>query len=144
MEMVMRPEPRDGLAAAKARKRRLQLVIVGLIGAGALIGFFSSMSETDGGAFMEGTSAAWAIVASVILLGALSYGGWRYHLATDELDRRDNQWASAVALNFYVGGYAGWYFWWRGGLVPEPQHQTIFLATIAAMLLAYGYKKLRP
>jgi hypothetical protein len=29
-------------------------------------------------------------------------------------------------------------------LVPEPQHQTVFVATMAVMLLAYGYKKLRP
>lgn len=144
MRTVMRSEPRDGLAAAKARKRRLQLIIGGLMGAGAVLGFFSAMFEVDGGGFMEGIPAGWAIAASVILLGALGYGGWRYHLATDELDRRDNQWASAVALNVYIGGYASWYLWWRGGLVPEPQHQTIFVATMAVMLLAYGYKKLRP
>lgn len=144
MERAMPTEPRDGLAAAKARKRRLQLIIGALMGAGAVIGFFSAMLETDGGAFMEGIPAGWAIAASVILLVALGYGGWRYNLATDELDRRDNQWAGAMALNVYIGGYASWYLWWRGGLVPEPQHQTIFVATMAVMLLAYGYKKLRP
>lgn len=144
MERVMRTEPRDGLAAAKARRRRLQLIIVALMCAGAVLGFFSAMFEMDGGGFMKGIPASWAIAASVILLVALGVGGWRYNLATDELDRRDNQWASAMALNFYIGGYACWYLWWRGGLVPEPQHQTIFVATMAVMLLAYGYKKLRP
>lgn len=144
METAMQPERRDGLAAAKARKLRLQLIIGGLMGAGALLGFFSAMFEVDGGGFMEGIPAGWAIAASLILLAALGYGGWRYNIATDELDRRDNQWASVVALNFYIGGYATWYFWWRGGLVPEPQHQTVFVATMAVMLLAYGYKKLRP
>lgn len=135
---------RDGLAAAKARRRRLQAIIGGLMGAGAVLGFFSARFEMGGGGFMQGIPAGWAIVASVILLGALGFGGWRYHLATDELDRRDNQWASVAALNFYIGGYASWYLWWRGGLLPEPQHQTIFVATMAVMLLAYGYKKLRP
>lgn len=144
MRTVMQPEPRDGLAAAKARKLRLQLIIGGLAGAGAVLGFFTAMFERDGGGFMEGIPAGWAIVASLILLGALGYGGWRYYLATDELDRRDNQWAGAVALNLYIAGYATWYIWWRGGLVPEPQHTTIFVGTMAAMLLAYGYKKLRP
>jgi hypothetical protein len=144
METVMRDDLRDGLAAAKTRRRRLQLIIGGLMGAGAVLGFFSAKFEMDGGGFMQGIPAGWAIVASVILLVALGFGGWRYNLATDELDRRDNQWASAMALNFYISGYACWYLWWRGGLVPEPQHQTIFVATMAAMLLAYGYKKLRP
>jgi len=144
MRTVMRPEPRDGLTAAKARSKRLQLILIGLMGAGAVLGFFSAMFEVDGGGFMEGIPAGWAIVASLILLLALGYGGWRYNLATDELDRRDNQWSCAVALNFYIAGYAIWYIWWRGGLVAEPQHQTMFVATMAVMLLAYLYKKLRP
>ncbi len=144
METVMPGDLRDGLAAAKARRRRLQSIIGGLMGAGAVLGFFSARFEMDGGGFMQGIPAGWAIAASVILLGALGFGGWRYHLATDELDRRDNQWASVAALNFYIGGYASWYLWWRGGLLREPQHQTIFVATMAVMLLAYGYKKLRP
>lgn len=144
MRTAMRPEPGDGLAAAKARSQRLHLIIAGLVVAGLVLGFFSALFEAEGGGFMEGIPAGWAIAASVILLGALGYGGWRYHLATDELDRRDNQWASAVALNIYIVGYVIWYFWWRGGLVPEPQHETLFIATTGAMLLAYLYKKLRP
>lgn len=78
------------------------------------------------------------------MIVSFGYGGWRYNLATDELDRRDNQWAGAVAINVYIVGYATWYIWWRGGLVPEPRHETVFIATLAVMLLAYGYKKLRP
>lgn len=144
MEKAMRPEPGDGLAAAKARKQRLQWIIIGLMGAGAVIGAISAIYEVDGGGFMEGIPAGWAIAMSLLLLGAIGYGGWRYHLATDELDRRDSMWASALALNLYIAGYAAWYLWWRGGLVREPQHETIFIATMAAMLLAYLYKKLRP
>lgn len=141
---TMSDEPRPGIAAAKARSRRLSLIIGGLMAAGGLIGFLSAFFEVEGGAFLEGIPAIWAIVASAVLLIALGYGGWRYHLATDELDRRDNQWASAVALNLYIAGYACWYLWWRGGLVPEPQHESVFVATMIAMLAAYGYKKLRP
>lgn len=144
MERTMRPESGDGLAAAKARKQRLQWIIIGLMGAGAVIGAISAIFEVEGGGFMEGIPAGWAIAMSLLLLGALGYGGWRYHLATDELDRRDSMWASAWALNLYIAGYASWYLWWRGGLVPEPHHETIFVATMAAMLLAYLYKKLRP
>lgn len=58
MRTAMRPEPRDGLAAAKARRQRIQLIIIGLMGAGAVLGFFSAMFEVDGGGFMEGIPRA--------------------------------------------------------------------------------------
>ena len=144
METVMRPEPLDGLAAAKARSRRLQLIIGGLMGAGAVLGFFSAIFEMDGGGFMQGIPAAWAIAASVILLGALGFGGWRYKPPTHDPHRGGKPRAGGGGRHFSIGGYASWYLWWRGGLVPEPQHQAIFIATMAAMMLAYGYKKLRP
>lgn len=144
METAMRPEPGDGLAAAKARRQRLQWIIAGLAAAGFVVGFFSAFLEAEGGGFLEGIPAGWAIAASLILLVALSYGGWRYHLATDELDRRDTLWASALTLNLYIAGYPVWYLWWRGGLVPEPRHETIFVVAMGVMLLAYLYKKLRP
>ena len=144
METVMRSEPGAGLAAAKARRQRLHLIIAGLMGVGGIIGFLSAMFEVEGGGFMEGIPAGWAVAASLILVGAIGYGGWRYHLATDELDRRDSMWASALTLNVYLTGYAVWYLWWRGDLVREPQHETIFVVTMTVMLLAYLYKKLRP
>lgn len=144
METAMRPEPGSGLAAAQARRRRLWKVTGGLAAAGFVVGFLSAFFEAEGGGFLEGIPAAWAIAASLILLMALGYGGWRYHLATDELDRRDSLWASALTLNVYIAGYPVWYLWWRGGLAPEPRHEAIFATMMGVMLLAYGYKKLRP
>lgn len=142
--MTMANEVKDGLAAARARTRRQRMILFALMGAGAVVGFFSALFEVDGGAFLEGIPAAWAIAASLISTIALVYGGWRYHRVTDELERRDNLWASAITLNFYLALYANWYLWWRGGLVREPQHEALAVATFAVMLLAYGYKKLRP
>ncbi len=141
---IMANEVKDGLAAARARTRRQQVILVALAAAGAVIGFFSAMFEVEGGGFLEGIPAAWAITAAVITTTALAYGGWRYHRVTDELERRDNLWASAIALNFYLALYANWYLLWRGGLVREPAHEALAVATFAVMMLAYGYKKLRP
>lgn len=141
---TMANEVKDGLAAARARTRRQRIILFTLMGAGAVVGFFSGLFEAEGGAFLEGIPAAWAITASTITTLALVYGSWRYYRATDELDQRDNLWASAVAINFYFVFYANWYLLWRGGLVREPQHEALAVATFAAMLLAYGYKKLRP
>lgn len=142
--MTMVNEVKDGLAAARARTRRQRIILFTLMGAGAVVGFFSAMFEVEGGEFLEGIPAAWAIAASLITTVAIAYGGWRYNRVTDELERRDNLWASAVALNFYLALYANWYLWWRGELVREPQHEVLAVATFAVMLLAYGYKKLRP
>jgi hypothetical protein len=142
--MTMANEVKDGLAAARARTRRQRIILFTLMGAGMLVGFFSAMFEVDGGEFLEGIPAAWAIAASLITTIAVAYGGWRYSRATDELERRDNLWACGVALNFYLLLYANWYLWWRGELVREPQHEVLAAATFAVMMLAYGYKKLRP
>lgn len=142
--MMMANEVKDGLAAARARTRRQRIILFTLMGVGAAIGFFSALFEVEGGAFLEGIPAAWAIAASAITTVALVYGSWRYHRVTDELERRDNLWASTIALNFYFALYANWYLWWRGELVREPQHEVLAVATFAVMMLAYGYKKLRP
>mgnify|MGYP003345000736 CR=1 FL=1 len=85
MRAAMQSEPRNGLAAAKARRLRLQLILGGLMGAGAVLGFFSAMFEVDGGGFMEGIPAGWAIAATVILLGALAVAFW----STDRLSLGD-------------------------------------------------------
>lgn len=141
---TMPNEMKDGLAAARARTRRQRIILFTLMGLGAVVGFFSGLLEADGGEFLEGIPAAWAIAASLITTVALGYGSWRYYRVTDELDQRDNLWASAIAINFYFVLYANWYLLWRGGLVREPQHEALAVATFAVMMLAYGYKKLRP
>jgi hypothetical protein len=137
-------DPAQGLAADAKRRNRLSLILIGLMLVGGVVGFLSAIFEVEGGGFLEGIPAAWAIIASILMVGAVSYGSWRYNRATDELDRRDNLWASAVALHFYIVGYAGWYLWWRGGLVPEPAHGAMFVATMVVMGAAYAFKKIRP
>ncbi|MEG3181922.1 hypothetical protein [Sphingomonas sp. LT1P40] len=140
----MMREASDGLAEARKRRNRLHLIIALLMGVGGVIGFMSAMLETKDGAFLEGIPAEWAIAASVMLVVAIGFGGWRYNLATDELDRRDSYWASAMALNVYLIAYPVWYLWWRGGLMSEPSHQTMFVITFLAMAASYGYKKIKP
>lgn len=133
-----------GVAAARARRRKLVWTLAALMGAGAVVGFFSALLEVEGGGFLEGIPPAWAIAASIITVLAMTIGSWRYNMAMDELERRDGMWSSAVALNLFFVGYAVWYLWWKGGLAPEPDHEVIAVATFASAMLAYLYKKLRP
>lgn len=133
-----------GIAAARARRRKLAWTLAALMGAGAVVGFFSALLEAEGGGFLEGIPPAWAIAASVVTVLAIGIGSWRYNKATDELDRRDSMWSSAVTLNLLFVGYAVWYLWWKGGLAPEPSHEVMMVTTFIVGMLAYLYKKLRP
>lgn len=133
-----------GELAARARSRRLAWTI-GICGvAGLAIGFTLARVEGKGGLFDGGTIPAWsALLFSAAMLGAMAWGTWRFHGAMDELEQRDNLMASALALNFYMGGYPIWFILWKGGLVPEPQHMILFVLTLLATALAKGWYKLR-
>lgn len=137
-------DPTPGMAAARKRRNRISLILAALMLLGGVIGFLSAHFEVEDGGFMEGIPPFWAITASILTVIGIGYGSWRYNQATDELDRRDSQWASAVALNVYIVGYFVWYLWWRGGLVREPAHLTIFFATLIVMTAAYAFKKFKP
>lgn len=141
---MAKDEGSSGLAAARARRRRIVWTVAALAASGGGVGFFSALFEAEDGGFLEGIPAAWAVAASVVTVVAVLGGGYYYNRVTDELDRRDNQWASALALNLLFVGYACWYLNWKGGLAPEPQHETLILATFAVALLGYAWKKFRP
>ncbi|WP_186456818.1 hypothetical protein [Sphingomonas suaedae] len=137
-------KPSSGLAAARARRKRIVWTVAALAASGAVVGFFSALFEAEDGAFLEGIPAAWAVAASIVTVLAVLGGGYYYNRVIDELDRRDNQWASALALNLLFVGYACWYLNWKGGLVPEPQHEALILAAFIVAMLAYAWKKFRP
>ena len=60
------------------------------------------------------------------------------------MERRDNLIAGTIAINFYAIFYPAWFFLWKGGLVREPDHEILFVATVIVMSAAYFWKKLRP
>lgn len=138
------PTPGAGEAALKARRRRLYTIIGALMLSGFVIGFFSARFEREGGGFLDGIPAAWAVTASIVFLLACTIGTWRYYKVVDELERHDNRWAMMMSLNLYLIGYPIWFLLWKGGLVPEPSHEIIFVALYVALMAAYGWKKIRP
>lgn len=142
-------DPRDtlpdaGIRADRARQRRIYLIMGTLAGAGFVVGFFSSMFEREGGGFLEGIGPVWAVAASIILVVSVIVGTIVYFRQVDELERRNNYWANATGCNAVLIGYPVWYLLWRGGLVSEPTHESVFVVLIAATTLAYLWKKFRP
>ena len=130
-----------GERAEKARKRRFSLMIAGFLIVGGIIGAVL----TAVGPYGPGAIPPAIAVASAALLGvAILFGNWLFYRDIDEVEMHANLWASAWAVNFYALVYSTWYILWKGGLIIEPGHEIIFVATLVVMSVAYLWKKAWP
>jgi len=128
-----------GERAEKSRSNRFWGLMGGFMLLGGVIGAALVLLERDGG--LPGWAAIGIVVLLVVGLGG---GSWYFYRRIDEVERSANLWGAAVALHFYLIGYASWYFLWKGALVPEPDHEALYIATLIVMTLAYLWKKVRP
>lgn len=136
------PEPGDGERAEKARKRRFWAIVIGLMVAGGIIGGVQSvLTRGDPSA---GLPAFWGIALAVIWFVSVLAGSWFFFKSVDEVEVRDNLFAGTIAAYWYGTIYPVWYFLWKGGVVPEPMHEAIFITTMLAMAAGYLGKKIRP
>lgn len=129
-----------GERAERLRSIRFWGLMAGFMLLGGLIGAGMVVMERNSGLL----PAALAIAIVVVLTIGVGGGTWYFLRSVDEVERRDNYVASTIALNFYLIAYANWYFLWKGAVVREPAHETIFIATMVVMAAAYFWKKLRP
>ncbi|WP_326525884.1 hypothetical protein [Sphingomonas sp.] len=138
------PPSGPGEAAAVRNSRSFWLILGTLFFVGMLVGAGAAMFEIDAGGFMTGTLPAWfAIVAAVVTVLALTVGTVLFLRRVDEVERADNIWASAVGANALLIVYPPWFFLWKGGWVSEPSHYAMAGILFAAMMIAYGYRKIR-
>ncbi|MDG2535651.1 hypothetical protein P6144_18460 [Sphingomonas sp. HITSZ_GF] len=131
---------RPGERAEKSRSNRFWGLMAGFMLLGGMIGAALVVMEKSEGAL----PAALAIGIALVVTTAIGGGTWYFLRSVDEVERLDNYVAGTVALNFYLIVYANWYFLWKGAVVPEPRHETLFIATMIVMAAAYFWKKLRP
>lgn len=138
-------EPGIGERAERNRRRRYWTIIGALVASGFVMGLGTSLIETsDPGGYLIGEiPPGWAIACVAIFLGAVGFGSWRYFRIVDEVDRDDNRWAGFFAANALMVAYPVWYLLWRGGLVVEPIHETLFTGFWVTVCLAYLYRKFR-
>ncbi|NYT40913.1 hypothetical protein HZY97_09115 [Sphingomonas sp. R-74633] len=129
-----------GERAEKSRSNRFWGLMAGFMLLGGVIGAGMVVMEHNQGVL----PAAVAIGIVVLLTLGIGGGTWWFLRSVDEVERRDNYLASTIALNFYLIAYANWYFLWKGAVVPEPDHEALFIATMIVMAAAYFWKKLRP
>jgi hypothetical protein len=134
-----------GEAADRARSRRtlIMFAVLGLVG--GAVGFTAALIEPREASLTSGGSVpAWfAILAALLLVGAVTAGSIVYHRTMDELQRLDNYWAATVGANVLLMAYPVWLILWKGGLVPAPDAMTLYLAVLVSTGLAYAWRKLR-
>lgn len=142
MGVRMSDDRGEGERAEKARSRRFWTILIVLMLAGGVIG--GLQSAVTGGDLSRDLPAVWAVVLAAIYLVAVGAGSWYFFRSIDEVEMYENLLAYTVGAYFYATVYPLWYFLWKGGLVIEPVHEGLFLATMFVIGAFYIGKKLRP
>ncbi|MDY7523028.1 hypothetical protein [Sphingomonas sp. 10B4] len=134
-----------GEAADRTRSRRTFITFAVLSVLGGAVGFTAALIEPHEATLTTGGSLpAWfAILAALLLIGAVTAGSLVYYRTIDELQRLDNYWAATMGANVLLMAYPVWLILWKGGLVPAPDAMTLYLAVLVSTGLAYAWRKLR-
>lgn len=129
----------EGERAEARRLARGRATIAGSAVCAVLIIGAAFLFKQSGGR----VAPAGAITITIVYLVALVGFGWRACRRADEVEIRHNLVALATAASFYGLVYPGWYFLWKGGLLPEPSHEILYVAMLAVAVLAYLRAKIR-
>ncbi len=139
---TMDRQPGRGELAERARHRRFWTTMGALMLVGGVVGAILSIATK--GDLSADLPTAWAVVAALVYGVGVTAGSWHLFRTVDEVEIRDNLVAGAIGVYFYSLVYPVWYFLWKGGLLGEPIQEVVFLGTMAVMMLAYLWKKVRP
>ena len=126
----------------RSKRRKKIGIIAALFVFGVVVGFIVGFSEGEG-LFDDGASwpPAMAIGIAVAYVVALVGGGIALSRQTDEIERLRQYKASALAGCAYFFTYPLWYVLWKGGFVPEPSHEAMFILFWFVLLSAtIGYR----
>ena len=136
----------EGERLERERRKKFWRLIGILAGAGAIAGFIFGFVIGAGEVTGEPLSAtARSIAAAAIVVANLAgvYFSWRFFMTVDEVEVRDNLWASLIG--FYVYGFA-FPTWWALSwlkVAPEPNAWILYAAAMLSATAAYGVRKWR-
>lgn len=141
---AMKPrETLSGAEAERARRRKWWTLLGAALAAGFATGIGVGLTQ-EGGPFAGGRIPEWLAIAAVALyLVTMIAGTVLMKRFTDEVEMHNNLFGLAVGASALMLVYPPWLLLWRGGLVPEPGHEPLFLVTIVPAVIAYLWKKYR-
>jgi len=125
-------------AEARQQARMRNMIVASLVCAVLIIVAALTFRQSGGRIAPEGAIA----IVMLYLTAVIGFGWWTCR-RSDEVEIRHNVAGLATAGGLYWLAYPGWYFLWKGGLVPEPSHEALFVAVIVVTMLGYFRAKLR-
>ncbi|MCJ8190198.1 hypothetical protein [Sphingomicrobium aestuariivivum] len=133
--------------AREARRVRLQKIVIVLallLGMGIGVGF-GVLSAGGEDAFAEGRSwpPAFAIAVAVGVLLVMPLLMLTATRTADELEYAHQAFGMQAGGFALICLYPAWYALWRGGFLPEPGHEILWLGYFTLTLIAYAYHRFR-
>lgn len=135
--------------ATTPRMREYQLVMVGTILLGVLLGFVVQMGSADSGKLGLGAltdNAPLSPGIAAVMLAALPLLAWltyRWHKTADEHEQAAYNFGALLSLYAYFFVSTGWWIGWRGGIVGEPSGVAIFWMVLAVWTLGWVVRRSR-
>lgn len=92
--------------------------------------------------FLRGTLTPTAAIGLAVgFVAILLLIGWLGRGVLDEHEISCSAYGQAAATGIVVVGYPLWFLLWKGGLIPEPSHVTLFATLLLVSWAGYAYKK---
>lgn len=116
-----------------------------LVGAGVGIGLVAGLVFGFMGGYAQDRAISPLLVwpALGLTIAVFVWYSAVYFRRIDELDLRDNLWASLIGLYVYLVALPAWYFLHDLNQLPPINHWAIYLTTFAAATIAYCVRKFR-
>ena len=134
---------RDGEMVEKTRRRQYWTVVAALFAAGLVVGFVMALAEGEGDFLIARLPPIVAVTLAAVTFLAMTIGTWAYCKRSDEVDIHANLWGAATGASALMVAYPVWIILWKGGLLDEPHHLSLFVLTSVATLAGYAWKKYR-
>lgn len=138
-------EPGTSGEALERGRRRRKLAIMAVVFLLAFpAGFMVGFTEADDLLVMNDRwPPALALGLSLSYLFLVIGGAIALSRQVDEVERAIKYKAVSAAATAYVIVYPIWFFWWKGGFVPEPMHLALYAGFLIVFLLASLFYRFR-
>ena len=138
-------EPAASGEALERKRRRRKLAIMAVVFVLAFpAGFMVGFTEADDLLVMNDRwPPALALGLSLGYLVLVIGGAIALSRQVDEVERAIKYKAVGAAATAYVIVYPVWFFWWKGGFVPEPMHLALYAGFLIVFLLASLFYRFR-